>query len=90
MDSFDDLYRNAYPTIDRTEDDIGAGHASGEVDDPAASEAPRAPHTPETKRNSKSGRRTQEIPKRGLTEEQIQKLVTADSISDLVSLLERA
>jgi hypothetical protein len=91
MDGFDDLYRNAYPSIDRSEDDIGADHrpADGETSD--AAETQSSTETQNTGRPSKSRRRTRQTPPltSALTKEQIEKLVTADSISSLVSFLER-
>jgi len=94
MDEFDDLYRNAYPTIDRSEDDIGADQRPMGAENSAAAEAQPSAETQNTGSPSKPGRRTRHTSptkKRNstLTNEQIEKLVTADSISSIVSFLDR-
>jgi hypothetical protein len=94
MDEFDDLYRNAYPTIDRSEDDIGADQRPMGAENSAAAEAQPSAETQNTGSPSKPGRRTRRTSptkKRNstLTNEQIEKLVTADSISSIVSFLDR-
>lgn len=89
MDKFDDLYRNAYPTIDRSDDEMGAGEHPSEAEASADSEAPSPSLTPEAK--AKSGKRPRQAPEptSALTDEQIRKLVMADSINDLLPLLDR-
>ncbi len=90
MDEFDDLYRNAYPTADRSEEDSCTQQQSSE-DGNSGSEAHESADSPDTKLQSKSGRRSRQTqpPISRLTEEQIKKLVTADSITDIVSILDR-
>ncbi len=90
MDGFDDLYRNAYPSIDRSEDDIGADPKPEDGENSAASETQSSTETQNTARPPKSGRRKRQTSPRTsvLTEEQIEKLVTVDSISSLVSFLD--
>jgi hypothetical protein len=90
MDGFDDLYRNTYPSIDRSEDDIGADQRPTDGENSAAAEIQSSTETQNTGRPSKSGRRTRPTSPRtsALTEEQIKKLVTADSMSSLVSYLD--
>jgi len=91
MDEFDDLYRNAYPTIDRSDDDIGDDQRPTDGGNSATTETPSSTETQNAGRPSSSGRRKQQTSPRtsALTEEQIEQLVTADSISGLVSILER-
>lgn len=91
MDRFDDLYRNAYPTIDRSHDEIGTCEHPDEADASADSEAPSPSLTPEEKAKTKPRRRTRQAPEStpALTEEQIRKLVMADSINDILSFLDR-
>jgi hypothetical protein len=91
MDKFDDLYRNAYPTGDRSEDDVGADQRPSGAENSAAAETQSSTKTLKTGRPSRSGRRTRQRSAQTstLTEEQIEKLVTADSISNIVSFLDR-
>lgn len=91
MDQFDDLYRNAYPTIDRREDDMGVSKPPGGAEDSPHSEAPSSAQSQGEKPKTKSGKRTRQAsePPAVLTEEQIRKLVMADSINDLLPLLDR-
>lgn len=91
MDQFDDLYRNAYPTIDRSEDGMGTCEHPGEVEASADFEAPPDSQTPNANTKPKSGKRPRQGPEAtsALTEEQIRKLVVADSINDLLPLLDR-
>ena len=91
MDQFDDLYRNAYPTIHRSEDEMGASVPPGETEGSADGEAPQFVETPDTKPKMESRKRTRQAPEpsSALTEEQIRKLVMADSIDDLLPLLDQ-
>jgi len=91
MDEFDDLYRNAYPTIDRSEDDIGADQPPTGVENTTAAETQSSAETQNAGRQIKSRRsaRQSSPPTSMLTKAQIEKLVTADSISSIVSFLER-
>jgi hypothetical protein len=90
IDGFDDLYWNAYPSGDRSEDDIGTDQRPGDAENSAAAETQSSTETQNTGRPPKSGRRTRQTSPRtpALTEEQIEKLVTADSMSSLVSFLD--
>lgn len=90
MDKFDDLYQNAYPTINRGEDNIGDVQLANEVDESLGADTEISSDTLGTKPPLRSGRRKSKTitPSPGMTQEQIEKLVTADSISDLIALLE--
>ncbi|GAA5176213.1 hypothetical protein GCM10025771_10350 [Niveibacterium umoris] len=91
MDQFEDLYRNAYPTIDRSADELGADAPPCEAEASADSEAPPSSLTPDAKAKANSGKRPRQAPKPTsvLTDEQIRKLVMADSINDLLPLLDK-
>ena len=90
MDKFDDLYRNAYPTGDRREDDIGTDHQTTDGEEQASAETQSPTKTQNANRRSKSGRPARQTSSRTspMTEEQIKKLVTADSIGSIVSVLD--
>lgn len=91
MDQFDDLYRNNYPTIDRCDDETGSSERSSEAEASVDSEVRPTSPTEEATTRPKSGQRTKQapVPKSALTEEQIKKLVMADSITDLLPLLDK-
>jgi hypothetical protein len=90
MDGFDDLYRNAYPSGDRSEDDIGTDQQPSDGENPVASETLSSTEPQNTESRSKSGRRSRKATARtsGMTNEQIERLVTANSVSSLVSFLD--
>jgi hypothetical protein len=91
MEGFDDLHRNAYPSGDRSEDDIGTDQRPSDGENSLASATQSSTEPQNTESQSKSGRRTRKTSARtpGMTKEQIEKLVTADSIGTLVSFLNR-
>jgi hypothetical protein len=88
------ILKSGDPKIDRSEDDIGADQRPMGAENSAAAEAQPSAETQNTGSPSKPGRRTRHTSptkKRNstLTNEQIEKLVTADSISSIVSFLDR-
>lgn len=90
MDKFDDVYRNAYPTIDRSEHNVSDEDFSTTEEGSANIAQPPTPERRATRRKSVPDADANKTPLQTskLTDDQIQKLVTADSISDLISLLD--
>lgn len=89
MSKFDDLYKNAYPAVDSKNDEIHAGKQSAEAETVNGLEA-QTPGKPNARKPSKSVRRIGHTAvTSSLTEEQLNKLVTDNSIKDLIYLLDR-
>src|ERR1039458_7484993 len=80
MEGFDDLYRNAYPSGDRSEDDIGTDQRPSDGENSLASATQSSTEPQNTESQSKSGRRTRKTSARtpGMTKEQIETLGKAE------------
>lgn len=92
MDKFDDLYKNLWPTKDRGEDldapeALAAAKTNGES---ANTEEAEGARTPAPTRNRREAPSAPAAPvKAVLSEEQVQKMVMADSVGDLLSILDK-
>lgn len=87
IDRFEDLYRNAYPTIDQPDGRVRSTAAAP----PATSleDVDVGPSgTKESSTDRRKGKRDQ-AKERGLSQDQIRKLVTADSMQSLITVLEK-
>lgn len=91
IDKFDDLYLNAYPSITRNEQEpqntmpvSRSGEANGKKTSPDTLHS--APHTKNGVLHVNAGETRQKIL---LTEGHIEKLVTTDSMGELISILEK-
>jgi hypothetical protein len=92
IDKFDDLYKNLWPTADR-EEEFGAPEtpiaANAKCESEKAEEADDAP-MPASTRSNRKGAATLAAPvKAVLSEEQVKKMVMADSVGDLISILDK-
>lgn len=90
MDKFDDLYKNLWPTQDGDEDlhppeTLVAGNADDESEDAEEDEVAPAP----TRKGRKAASAPATPPKPVLSEEQVRKMVMADSVGDLLSILDK-
>jgi hypothetical protein len=92
LDKFDDLYLNTYPTIRCNEDGTHAINSSNDLQNPSAPETLLSSSTTDNSPKSKSSKQSPSETTRPaiLTEDQIRNLVTADSMRDLVSILDRS
>lgn len=86
LDKFDDLYRNSYPTIGRSGDPT-ASRGAADAKDSLAADPQSSGYVADSHPKSKSGKRKrpETVTPFKLTEDQIRKLVTADSMRDLIS-----
>jgi hypothetical protein len=91
LDKFDDLYRNAYPTIHRNETEIPASSPFDKEKGRDKSNASPSANSQEAKPKTKPGKSTRQKRKHSpsLSEDQIKQVVLADSINDLASLLDQ-
>ncbi len=90
VDKFDDLYKNLWPTKDGDEDlhPPEAPVASNADDEPVDAEGDEVAPAP-TRKGRKVASAPAASPKPVLTEEQVRKMVMADSVADLVSILDK-
>jgi len=95
MDKFDDLYKNLWPTADLDEgftlpDPAALSPSQFEpmdVETPSEQQSPVKPASKRTRIRTEAGSGAALVPR--LTEEQVKKMVTADSVVDLLSVLDR-
>jgi hypothetical protein len=90
IDKFDDLYWNEYPTPGRCEDVTSAGQQPDKTANSVGSVSPPTTNASGRKPQSSSGRRVRQKPvvNPKLTEEQINKIIRADAVSDITSVLD--
>jgi hypothetical protein len=90
MDKFDDIYRNAYPNIDRSDPPLGNEDLPKAKEEIAITEREPFEERPAAGEKSVPDLGTDPTlkPSFALTDDQIQRLVTADSIANLISLLD--
>jgi len=93
MDKFDDLYKNHWP---KQNEGVDSAESRGPVNVPEAApdSEDKTPSDPTDKpKAARTNRRAVEATpapiKASLTEEQVKKMVMADSVADLISLLDR-
>jgi hypothetical protein len=92
-DKFDDLYKNFWPTtgregVDGAADDVAANLPPANVDDPAVAPAKQPSGRSRKSKHVDSVASDAEPGKPVLSAEQVQKLVLADSMRDLISVLD--
>lgn len=93
MDKFDDLYKNHWPKqnegVDGTEDrgPVNVPETAPDSEDQTPSEPADKPKP--ARKNRRAVEATPAPIKASLTEEQVKKMVMADSVADLISLLDR-
>ena len=93
MDKFEDLYRNFWPTTDRegveaASVDVATNLAAAKVESSATASFKKQSSRSRKSKDADSAAGGQEPRKAALSEEQIRKLVLADSMRDLISVLE--
>lgn len=96
MDKFDDLYRNLWPRQEGPEGYRAPEPYASSDDEPAAQTKiePEAAEAATSPKRTRSGRNSvaaspQKVIKPVLSDEQVKKMVMADSVADLISILDK-
>lgn len=96
MDKFDDLYRNLWPRQEGPEGYRAPEPYASSDDEPAAQTKiePEAAEAATSPKRTRSGRNSvaaspQKVIKPVLSDEQVNKMVMADSVADLISILDK-